>query len=80
MYDRFIAQWRHAFAAAAGWPAGVDMQDAATTTQAITYGLISRACISDGAEVDLARVRTQVRLAVHGYLRELHRQCGAEPA
>jgi len=55
------------------------MQDAATTTQAITYGLISRACISDGAEVDLARVRAQVRLAVHGYLRELHRQCGAEP-
>jgi len=55
------------------------MQDAATTTQAITYGLISRACISDGAEVDLARVRARSAWRCNGYLRELHRQCGAEP-
>ncbi|WP_231908138.1 MULTISPECIES: TetR/AcrR family transcriptional regulator [Cupriavidus] len=76
-YDRFIDAWRRAFLLARDWPAGVDAQEAAATAQTLVYGLIARACISAGARVDHERLRRQVRLALHGYLRECRRTAPA---
>jgi len=76
-YDRFIDTWRRAFLQARDWPAGVAAEEAAATAQTVVYGLVARACISAGAKLDHERLRQQVRLALHGYLRESRRAASA---
>ena len=69
MFDRFVAEWVAALAAAPDVPATCNRRETARVCQTILYGLTAHSCIRSGERLDAAALTRQTRTALVAYVR-----------